>query len=133
MRKIELLICLVAVGCGGTVVNGVSDAGNDAGVCEAGAYPIGCPNGPVLYCCPPGAHCDPPSCNQPEAGDCPDGQVLLIPCCGGFNDQSCSNGPGPPPPFCTAVPPTCNEQSCTVGGCEGAFDESTRTLSCNCI
>ncbi len=119
------------------------DAGADSGVCpEAGSYPVEC-NGVLLYCCPPGANCDPPSCGSQKAADaaapadsgpCPADEYLLTPCCGGYNDTSCSNGPGPPPPFCTALPPSCAGKSvCTVGGCEGSVDTSNRTLGCNCI
>jgi hypothetical protein len=118
------------------------DAGADSGPCpEAGSYPVEC-NGVLLYCCPPGAHCDPPSCSQQAAdaaapadtGPCPSDEYLLTPCCGGFNDMSCSNGPSPPPPFCTAIPASCAGKSvCTVGGCEGTLDTTNRTLGCNCI
>ncbi|HEY1954413.1 MAG TPA: hypothetical protein VGH28_02355 [Polyangiaceae bacterium] len=127
---IELSLLLV-VGCGGSIAQPIEDAG----ACEAGAYPVECPGGPLLYCCPPGSHCEAPSCGEPaEAGACADGEVLLEPCCGGYQDQSCSNGPGPPPPFCIALPASCEgKSSCTIGGCSGQLDETTGTLGCGCL
>ena len=117
-------------------------APTDAGTCTGGSYPIACA-GVVLYCCAPGAHCASPSCGSPDAGgapppadagSCGPDQYLVIPCCGGENDTACSNGPGPPPPFCSALPSACEGQtSCTLGGCEGALDGSARTLQCFCI
>ncbi len=125
------------------------DAGADSGTCQQdGSYPVEC-NGVLLYCCPPGAHCAPPSCGLPDAGGpaeagdamtardtgaCPQDQYLLVPCCGGVNDTSCSNGPGPPAPFCTAFPSSCEGESvCTIGSCEGPVDQTTGTLQCICI
>lgn len=122
---------------------GDGDDGGDGG-CPAGYSPVAC-NGVVLYCCAPGAHCATPSCGVPapapndasepdDAGDCPPGEILIMPCCGGYQDTSCSNGPGPPAPFCTTPPSSCDGQSeCTIGGCSGPYDEATHRLSCICI
>jgi hypothetical protein len=155
---IVLPVALSLSACGGTVVSttgpdlagedGSTDAGldttADSGACPDGSYPIGC-DGVVMYCCPPGANCLPPSCGSPDAGKgtapddagkCPADQYVVIPCCGGYNDTSCSNGPGPPPPFCTALPSSCKGQSgCLLPGsdCEGPVDDSKRTLTCMCI
>jgi hypothetical protein len=77
-----LAVALSSGACGGSVgavsgpdtsgADGSTDAGAEAGAdssaCPVGSYPIEC-NGVVLYCCPPGAHCDPPSCGSPDAGD----------------------------------------------------------------
>lgn len=149
---VELLFLPVALSlgaCGGSVRaapgQDASDEGSsaDAGTCPAGTYPVECAGGPLFYCCPAGAHCEPPSCGSPDASDaaapgdsgpCPPDQYLLTPCCGGYNDTSCSNGPGPPPPFCTALPASCAGQStCTLGGCEGPVDPIHRTFGCICI
>jgi hypothetical protein len=153
--KIFLLVPLALCigGCGGSVsgsdasdADSSTDAGIDgaveSGACPVGSSPVEC-NGVLLYCCPEASHCAPPSCELPDAGDaadatdaapCPAGQYLLMPCCGGFNNTSCSNGPGPPPPFCTVLPPSCTGQStCLVGGCEGVVDESSGKLQCTCI
>jgi hypothetical protein len=116
-----------------------TDANPESGACPDGGYPISCPGGEFLYCCPAGSFCDPPSCGAPvpaqdDAGACPSDQYLLVPCCGGYNDTSCSNGPGPPAAFCTALPASCEDQSeCTLNGCEGPIDESNRTLQCTCL
>lgn len=144
-----LLPVALSIGaCGGSispVTAGTADAGGDAnadsGACADGGYPVSC-GAVVLYCCPPGAYCDPPSCGvpaaadaaAPDAGPCPPGEYLIFPCCGGYNDTTCSNGPGPPPPFCSALPSSCEGKStCMLGGCIGPLDESKRTLGCTCI
>lgn len=136
MRILVLLLAL-SIGCKTRPVASSVDAG-----CPAGASPVACPGGPLLYCCPPDAFCAPPSCVDADAptpldlAQCPPGQVLLIPCCGGFNDTACSNSAGPPapPPFCTDLPSFCEGQtSCAIGGCNGALDENKRTLGCLCI
>ncbi len=146
VASVLLPVALSLGACGGVFVGDdgeyypPGDAGADA--CPPGAYPVECP-GVFLYCCPPGAHCAPPSCGSPDAGDapppedagaCPPDQYLVVPCCGGFDDTSCSNGPGPPTPFCSALPSSCDGSSaCTLGGCDGPIDESARTLECTCI
>jgi hypothetical protein len=69
-----------------------------------------------------------------DAGACPAGQYLLQPCCGGYNDTSCSNGSPPPQPFCVTLPASCDGHSmCTVGGCVGVVDATNLTLGCTCI
>jgi hypothetical protein len=74
-------------------------------------------------------------------GECPDGEYLLIPCCGGDNDTACSNGSGPPAPapYCVPLPASCAGDA-FVGGCSppgttcsGGVDAVERTISCVCI
>jgi hypothetical protein len=138
-------------------------ASPEAGACPAGSAAVyGC-GGTFFYCCPDdGGNCEAPSCETLDAGHeaaageaggcssdascprsppsdggaCQAGEYLLIPCCGGVDDSACSNSNGPPAPapFCTALPASCAGQTtCTVGQCEGAVDQATRTLGCNCI
>jgi len=72
-------LCVGACGSGGAVAgpdpsgqdastDARVDGAGDSGACPPGSYPIEC-NGVVLYCCPPGAHCDPPSCGSADGGD----------------------------------------------------------------
>ena len=122
------------------------DAGKEPAVADAG----GCSGANGEDCCPDGAICLPPSNLAPDAGadgapvdaapsdagTCPDGEYLVFPCCGGFDNMTCSNGGNgtPPQPFCAAIPASCDGQTmCTLGGCVGELDPTQRTLGCNCI
>jgi hypothetical protein len=145
-------------GAEGGTGSGACPAGYYEGLpyCDNGRLkPSCCPNG--AYCSPPGGFCDldggackggldcaPDAGRAPlndaggaprdDAGSCPDGLYLFIPCCGGVNDTSCSNGPGPPPPFCAALPSSCVGQSiCYRGDCSGPVDAAARSVQCECI
>ena len=103
------------------------DAGNEGAAADAG----GCDEDSGCHRLDAGQGAD-----AADAGPCPGAEYLLIPCCGGINDTSCSNGSGPPAPqpFCTALPAMCDGQpDCIVGECEGSVDQTKRTLQCNCI
>jgi hypothetical protein len=157
MRPFYLLPLVLSLGaCGGNAVissekDGSAESGMDAGAepdaCVPGSDAVINCHGVFLYCCPPHAHCLPPPCDSPDAGDaapppdaapgdggCPVGEYLLVPCCGGYDNTACSNGPGPPPPFCSALPASCSGQSaCEIGGCSGTVDPGKRTVECNCL
>ena len=143
MRDAMILFCLIlTAGCQRSL-----DVPVDGGSCPAGSDPIACAGGPILYCCAKNESCDPPSCLDAGGGPaepaastdaamaCPPGQYLLIPCCGGFNDTSCSNGSPAPAPFCVDLPPACQggQPSCTIGDCSGVLDGLNYTLQCECI
>ena len=112
---IALVLVLAILRCGGNVVVDGSSAGS-SGAGGTGANGTG---------------------GTGAGGGCPAGEYLIIPCCGGDNDTSCSHGgPPAPAPFCAQLSCDSTEAaSCTPAAdtCAGVVDPSARTVSCECI